>query len=48
MQEILVVITIGAAVFFLLKKGYDLYFSKNSKCDGCAIHQIRSTHHDRK
>jgi hypothetical protein len=48
MQEILTFIAVGMAAFFLMKKGYDLYFSKKSKCEGCAIHQIRATQHVRK
>lgn len=48
MQDILVIIAVGAAAFFLFKKGYDLYFAKNGKCEGCAIHQIRSTQNARK
>ena len=36
-QEILVVITVSAALFFLGRKFYRHFFSKTNSCEGCAV-----------
>ncbi len=38
-QEILVVIAIFGAVFFLGRKMYIRFFKRATKCDGCAINK---------
>jgi hypothetical protein len=42
MQVILVTIFVVAAIAYLAKLGYSHFFSKKTKCDGCAIHKIYS------
>jgi hypothetical protein len=36
-QEILVILTVGFALFFLGRKVYRHFFSKKSSCEGCAM-----------
>jgi hypothetical protein len=36
-QEILVILIVGFALFFLGRKVYRHFFSKNTSCDGCAV-----------
>jgi hypothetical protein len=36
-QEILVVLTISAALIFLGRKFYRHFFSKTKSCEGCAV-----------
>jgi predicted negative regulator of RcsB-dependent stress response len=40
MQEFLVILSILAAVGYLGWFIYKHYFSKQSKCDGCAVHKL--------
>ncbi len=40
MQEILVFISVLVAVGYLGWFIYKNYFSKKSKCDGCAVHKL--------
>jgi len=37
MQEILVILTVAAAVFFVGRIIYRQFFAKEAKCDSCAI-----------
>jgi hypothetical protein len=41
-QEILVIITVLTAVVYLVRFIRRQYFSDKSKCEGCALHQIKS------
>jgi hypothetical protein len=36
-QEILVFLTVFAALFFLGRKFYRHFFSKTNSCEGCAV-----------
>jgi len=36
-QEILVAVTVIAALFFLGRKFYRHFFSKKNSCEGCAV-----------
>lgn len=36
-QEILVILVVIAALFFLGRKFYRHFFSKNNSCEGCAV-----------
>lgn len=40
MQIILVVITVSLALFYLGKQVYDRFFSKKTKCEGCAVNKL--------
>ncbi|HEY8403653.1 MAG TPA: hypothetical protein VIK71_03495 [Flavobacteriales bacterium] len=40
MQELLVILSLLAAVGYLSWFIYKNYFSKQSKCDGCAVHKL--------
>ena len=40
MQELLVILSILAAVGYLVWFIYKNYFTKQSKCDGCAVHKL--------
>ncbi len=40
MQEVLVVISILAALVFLVRFCYREYFVKKDKCDGCAVNKL--------
>ena len=37
MQEILVILTVTAAVFFIGRMIYRQFFAKETKCDSCAV-----------
>lgn len=41
MQEVLTILTVGLAVFYLGKKAYRLYFDKKHACEGCAVMKMR-------
>jgi hypothetical protein len=43
MQEILVSIIVGAALIYLGVLGYRQFFSKNEKCDGCAMGKAQAS-----
>lgn len=40
-QTILVIVSIAAALYYLGKKAYALYFKKEHKCMGCAVYKIK-------
>ena len=37
MQELIVIAIVGAAIFYLLREFFIRFFSKDTKCDGCAV-----------
>lgn len=37
MQEIIVILILAAATFYLGREFYLRFFSKETKCDGCAV-----------
>jgi len=37
MQEIIVIVILAAATFYLGREFYLRFFSKQTKCDGCAV-----------
>lgn len=39
-QNVLVVIVVALAMVFLLSQVWRSFFSKKSKCQGCAVHQL--------
>ena len=41
-QEILVILVVGASLYYLGKKFYSQFFSKKHKCMGCAVYKLRS------
>jgi hypothetical protein len=43
MQEIIVAIIVGASVIYLGVLGYRQFFSKNEKCDGCAMGKAQAS-----
>ena len=45
MQEILVSIIVGASLIYLGVLGYRQFFSKNEKCDGCAMGKAQGSGH---
>lgn len=40
MQVFLVLIVVSLACFYLGKKGYDAFFSSQTKCEGCAFSKM--------
>ncbi len=41
MQEVLVIISITAASFFLARQFYTKFERKDAKCEGCAVGKIK-------
>jgi hypothetical protein len=39
-QNVLTILTVGGAAFYLLRMFYAMWKENKTKCTGCAVHQL--------